>query len=179
MKTFVLGVLSFALLTVGCSSLQTGADYEPGTDFSKYRTYSFRDGSGQPEHPFVVERVRRAIASTLDGKGWKWVDQGGDAEIYTHFHLDSRTQMTTTGYAGGWSGYGWRYGGMGGGMATTTVSEIPVGTLVVDVVDSGEKKLVWRGWGKDDVSQRRTPEEAEQYARKVMAKLFENFPPAK
>lgn len=178
MKTFGFGLLALVLLAAGCSSLQTGADYQPGTDFSRYRSYSFQDGSGQPEHPFVVERVRRAIAATLGAKGWSHVEEGGDATIYTHFHLDSRTQMTTTGYsAGGW--YGWRYGGMGGGMATTTVSEIPVGTLVVDVVDSAEKKLVWRGWGRDDVSQRRTPEEAEEYARKVMSKMFEGFPPAK
>ena len=177
MKKFLFGVLALALLAVGCSSLETGADYEPGTDFSKFRTFSFLEGSGTPEHPFVVERVRRAIASTLETKGWKWVESGGDAAIYTHFHLDSRTQMTTSGYAsGGW--YGWRYTG-GMNTATTTVSEIPVGTLVVDIVDPAAKKLVWRGWGKDDVSTRRTPEEAEQYARKVMAKLFENFPPAR
>ncbi|HET9793769.1 MAG TPA: DUF4136 domain-containing protein [Thermoanaerobaculia bacterium] len=175
MKKLLPGILSLALLVVGCSSLETGADYEPGTDFSKYRTFSFQEGSGQPSHPFVVERVRRAVAATLEGKGWKAVESGGDATVYTHFHLDSRTQMTTTDYASaGW--YGWRWGG---GVATTTVSEIPVGTIVIDVVDSAEKKLLWRGWGKDDVTSRRSPEEAEAYARKVMAKLFENFPPAK
>jgi hypothetical protein len=82
--------------------------------------------------------------------------------------------MTTTDYASaGW--YGWRWGG---GVATTTVSEIPVGTIVIDVVDGAAKQLVWRGWGKDDVTSRRSPEEAEEYARSVMAKLFENFPPA-
>lgn len=175
MKSLLLGTLSLALLVVGCSSLETGADYEPGTDFSRYRTFSFQEGSGQPSHPFVVERVRRAVAATLEGKGWKAVESGGDAAVYTHFHLDSRTQMTTTDYASaGW--YGWRWGG---GVATTTVSEIPVGTIVIDVVDPVGKKLLWRGWGKDDVTSRRSPEEAEAYARKVMAKLFENFPPAK
>jgi len=174
MKKSLLGLLSLAILAAGCSSLETGADYERGTDFSKYRTFSVQEGSGKPSHPFVVERVKRAVVATLEGKGWKAVEQGADALVYVHFHLDSRTQMTTTDYASaGW--YGWRWGG---GVATTTVSEIPVGTIVIDVVDAAAKKLVWRGWGKDDVTSRRSPEEAEEYARSVMAKLFENFPPA-
>ena len=174
MRSFLLWLGGLALLLAGCSTLRTGVDYEHGTDFSRYRTFTFQEGTGKPSHPFVIERVHRAITATLEGKGWREVPDGGDAIVVAHFHLDSRVEMTTTGYGYGW--YGW-YGGMS--AATTTVSEIPVGTLVVDIVDPVARKLVWRGWGSDDVTGRRTPEEAEAYARQAMAKIFETFPPPK
>jgi len=138
---------------------------EPGATILLY-TDGVVEAMDPGEEQFGEERLAELVETLAP--------QGADALVYVHFHLDSRTQMTTTDYASaGW--YGWRWGG---GVATTTVSEIPVGTIVIDVVDAAGKKLVWRGWGKDDVTSRRSPEEAEEYARGVMAKLFENFPPA-
>ena len=165
---------ALAILFAGCSTLQTGADYDHGTDFSRYRTYTFQEGTGKPSHPFVIERVHRALTDILGSKGWREIPDGGDAIVVAHFHLDKQIQMTTTGYGYGW--YGW-YGGMS--TATTTVNEIPVGTLVIDVVDPVAKKLVWRGWGNDEVTSQRTPDEAERYAHEVLAKILENFPPAR
>ena len=81
--------------------------------------------------------------------------------------------MNTTGYGyGGWGG--WRYGG---GMQTTTVTEIPTGTLVIDLVDGKSNTAVWRGIAKDQISTSATPEERNQKVNEVFAKLFENFPP--
>jgi uncharacterized protein DUF4136 len=73
--------------------------------------------------------------------------------------------------------YGW--GGWGGGFATSTVNvrEIPVGTLMVDIVDSASKELVWRGVASDTVNPNAKPEKREKNINQAVAKLFKKFPP--
>jgi hypothetical protein len=60
-------------------------------------------------------------------------------------------------------------------MATTTVENIPVGTLVVDLFDGSTKKLIWRAHGSDTLSGK--PEKNEKKLEKRVAELFEHFPP--
>jgi hypothetical protein len=57
------------------------------------------------------------------------------------------------------------------------VRDVPVGTLVVDLVDRARRELVWRGVAQGTVDPRATPEKAEQRANEAMAKLFAGFPP--
>ena len=74
-------------------------------------------------------------------------------------------------------GFGYRgWGGMGGGMATTaTQTNIPIGTLIVDLVDPKTNEMVWRGTAQDQVSGNGADRGKDQQA---MQKLFTNFPPA-
>lgn len=59
--------------------------------------------------------------------------------------------------------------------ATTTVNEYKVGTMVVDIFDAKDKKLVFRGVGQDEVSDK--PEKNEKKIEKATEKMFKNFPP--
>ena len=76
------------------------------------------------------------------------MSDGGDLLVYTHVRTDVQRQIewNNYGYAGwGW-GWGWGWRGWGGpGWQTATVSNIPIGTLIVSIVDPSEKRLVWRG----------------------------------
>ena len=69
--------------------------------------------------------------------------------VYTHGVRSTQTQWNATN-TGGWGYRGW--GGMGGGMTTATETKIPVGTLVVDLVNPKSKELVWRGTASDQIS---------------------------
>jgi hypothetical protein len=77
-----------------------------------------------------------------------------------------RIDADTWGYHGRWRG-GW-------GTTTVNVSEIPVGTLVVDLVDAGTKQLVWRGVANQTLAS--NPEKSEKKINKVVKKLFKKFP---
>jgi len=79
--------------------------------------------------------------------------------------------------ARGW-GWGWRGWG-GAGWQTATVSNIPIGTLIVDLVDPSEKRLVWRGVATEYVDKilKMDPEEKTKAANEAMAKLFKEYPP--
>ena len=72
-------------------------------------------------------------------------------------------------------GFGYRgWGGMGGGMATTTQQNIPIGTLIVDLVDPSTHEMVWRGIAQDQV---KPNGESADTINEAMQKLFEKFPP--
>ena len=71
--------------------------------------------------------------------------------------------LNTTYMGGGWGygpGWGWG-GGMGGmGSSTTSVRNYSVATVVLDLWDAKQKRLVWRGTVSDTMSDnphRKTP----------------------
>jgi hypothetical protein len=67
----------------------------------------------------------------------------------------------------------WR--GFGDGMATTTVENTPVGTLMVDIFDGQTKKLVWRGSSSETITD--NPEKNEKKLAKAVEDMFKKFPP--
>jgi len=64
------------------------------------------------------------------------------------------------------------------GPAVATVEQIPVGTLIVDLVDATAKEMVWRGTATDTLKPQATPAEKEQALTQAIAKMLEGFPPA-
>ncbi len=115
----------------------------------QYKTFSWHD-TGDIKDSLWEKRIENVLSDTLAAKGLKKVDTGGDVWLVVHARLSKQTQINT--YNSGW-GYG--YGWYGGGMQTSTVSEIPVGTLVVDLVDGKKKDMVWRGIASDTLIRRR------------------------
>jgi hypothetical protein len=58
------------------------------------------------------------------------------------------------------------------------VRRIPVGTVMIDLVDAKKKELVWRGIVKDEISTELYPEEREKKAIRIAKELFAGYPPA-
>ena len=170
MKLSRFATLAFAITVVACSTLEVNTDYAPGTDFSKYKTFTMKHGAAARD-AIAVQRFELSLANALQARGLRQVPDGADLNVFDHFVIGKDTQLNTYGYGG----YG-RWGGMGG-MQTTTVQQIPTGTVVVDLVDTKTNNMVWRGIAKDQLSTSATPEERQQKADQVAQKLFENYPP--
>ena len=175
-----LALLAAAVITAaGCSSLSVSTDYDKAADFSSYRTFTWKD-TGELKDSLWSKRIEGVFSDTLAAKGLKKVDSGGDLWVAAHPRLSKETQINT--YSTGWGyGYGWYGYGYPGGMATTTVTEIPVGTLMIDLVDAKKKELVWRGVASDTLNTdpNRTAEDREKKLRDVAAQMFANYPPKK
>ena len=145
-------------------------DYDHKADFTKYHTFSWI--KVQAENPLWNDRITRAVDSELTAKGWTKVDSGGDASVaaYGATHTQQNLETWYDGFGGGW-----RWRGFGEGMATTTVEKVPVGTLTIDIFDSSNKQLIFRGSSSDTLSDK--PEKNEKKLDKSVADMFKKFPP--
>jgi hypothetical protein len=147
-------------------------DYSHSADFGQYHSYSWlKVDAGDP---LWVDRIQRDIDGQLTAKGWSKVDSGGDAAVsaFGSTHNKPTIQTFYDGFGGGWF---WR--GFGGPeVATTTVENTPVGTLVVDIFDAHTKKLIWRGMANKTLSDK--PDKNEKKLEDVVQAMFKRFPPA-
>lgn len=119
-----------------------------------------------------IARFGRAVDAELSAKGWQRVSTGGDAALAAIGSVKNEQQMNTfyDTFGGGWF---WR--GFGDGIATTTVSTIPIGNLNVDIFDANTRKLIWRGSAEKVLSG--DPEKNEMKLKDVVADMFKKYPP--
>ena len=64
-------------------------------------------------------------------------------------------------------------------MSTTTgqTSTIHVGQLAVDMYDSNNHTLVWRGLASKTIDAKAKPDKQQKNLDKAVAKLMKNYPP--
>jgi hypothetical protein len=165
----VLGIVIGAL-TLACSTLSTAVDYDHTVNWSQFHTFQLAEGTKDPV-TFTQKRIEDAVTQQLTSKGWQAVTSNPDILVYTHTVLTQQKQWNATSM-GGWGYRGW--GGMGGGMATATQTTIPIGNLVVDLVNPKTRELVWRGQASDQVS---GSGEDRGKIDAAVAQMFRNFPP--
>jgi hypothetical protein len=149
---------------------QVKTDYDRGTNFTQYQTYSWE--KVQTQDQLWVDRIKEAVNSALTAKGWTHVPSGGNVSVVA-IEMTRNQQTLDTFYNG--FGRGWRWGG-GFGDATTTVENYKVGTLVVDLFDANSKKLVWRGSSSDTLSDK--SDNNIKNLDKGVQKMFNHFPPS-
>ena len=165
----VLGIVG-AGLTLACSTLTTAVDYDHTINWSKYHTFQLAEGTKDPV-TFSQKRIEDAITTTLQSKGWTVATNNPDILVYSHTVLSTEKQWNSTSM-GGFGYRGW--GGMGGGMATTTQTNIPIGTLIIDLVDPKSHEMIWRGTAQDQVS---TTGADKGQVQEAVTTIFKNFPP--
>jgi hypothetical protein len=152
---------------------QVKTDYDRNANFSQYKTYSWE--KVQTQDPLWVARIKDAVNAALTAKGWTEAPSGGQVAIIAMETTKDHSTLNTfyDGFGGGW---GWRrFGGGGFGDATTTTENYKVGTLVVDLFDTSNKQLIWRGSAKDTLSDK--SEKNIKNLDKGVQKLFDHFPP--
>jgi uncharacterized protein DUF4136 len=174
MKRALVTAISLAA-ALACSTLQTSYDYDKAANFSQYKTWSLKD-DGSIKNPLLFKRFEAAVTDEMSKKGLTRSDDNPDLWVAAHTRLSKETRVST--YDSGWGyGYGWRGGYAGGGMTTSTVQDIPVGTLIVDLADAHRKELVWRGTATDTLDPHASPEDREKKLREAVAQMFANYPP--
>jgi hypothetical protein len=164
---FILPASALLLLAV------TRVDYDHSANFSNYKTYSWLKVEAQDS--LWQDRIQRAVDDELMAKGWMRVPTGGDAAVSAIGSTHNEQQLNTfyDNLGGGW---GWRgFGDFGTGIATTTVQNIPVGNLMVDIFDAHTKKLIWRGTAEKALSGK--AEKNEKKMQDEVRDMFKKFPP--
>ena len=177
---------SFVLLLVVAGSA-LGQDvrynFDKNTDFSKLKTYKWVDIKGADHANDLVEKqIKNALDAGLASKGLIKVE-GDTADLYIGYQTaigqekQFNSYSTDWGYGGGWYRGGW-YGGMGGSSMTTgQTSTIYSGQLALDMYDSANKDLVWRGVASKTLDPKAKPDKQQKNLAKAVTKLLKNYPP--
>lgn len=166
-------LLSLGVLMFGCSlaalAQDVNTDYDRNANFSQFHTYYW--AKVKTENPLWQQRIQEAVDKQLQAKGWQRVDNSGDVAITavgaTHNQQEYQTFYDNIGPGWGWRGFGT--------TATTTTQNYRVGTLVLDIYDASNKRLLWRGSATDMLSDK--PEKNEKKLDKAVDKMFNKFPP--
>jgi hypothetical protein len=166
-KAMMLSIAIVMLMSVAALAQQVKTDYDRNASFTHYKTYSW--SSVKTKDPLLVDRIKSAVNSTLTAKGLTQVDSGGDLTI--NAMEITKNQQTLNTFYDGFGGR--RFGGFGD--ATTTTETYKVGTLVVDLVDTQSKELVWRGSSSDMLSNK--SDKNIKNLNKGVEKMFKHFPP--
>ncbi len=130
----------------------------------------------------MAKQVKEAVDKELAAKGLSKIDDDS-ASLFIGYQagVGQEKQFTSYssdwGYGGGWYRGGWY--GPGGGMSTTTgsTSTIYVGQLAVDMYDSANRDLVWRGVASKTLDPKAKPEKQQKNLAKAVKKLLKNYPP--
>ena len=158
-------------LAAGCATIDVGANFDPTTSIAPATTFDFEPRSETPTgdprldgNPFFETRLEAAVAFEMAAKGLR--RSSASPRLLVHFHasVDRRLDVIQADRAGGY--------------VTDTVgyAEWEEGTIVVDVVDAGTKRVVWRGWGRSDLAGVLSdPHTMDRYVQQVVHKMFERF----
>ncbi len=157
-------------------------NFDKNSDFSKFKTYKWVaiKGAQQPDE-LTDKQLKDTIDAELAKKGLSRVETD-NADLFVGYQtaIGSEKQLTSFstggagwGYGGGW--YGGGYGGMG--TTTSTTSTIYTGQLVLDMYNTTDKDLVWRGTVSKTLDPKAKPEKRQKNMTKAIGKLLKNYPP--
>lgn len=176
-------LIAAAGLLVACSGMSVRQDFVPGSDFGRYRAYDWVPApAGAPsQDPLVERRLRSALESGLQAKGFRKVD-AAEADFFVGYHLTVNEQTDLRTVNEYW-GPEWRYRGIYGPMYSMPMStrtetvRYNVGTLIVDFFDAADHELVWRGTADGRISEQSDPAARQKRADEAVQKILEQFPP--
>lgn len=122
---------------------------DPSTDFSQFRTFGFYDKLSTDKDNYQSMEsnfLKVAVAQEMDKRGLSYSEEPDllvNFYIHTEEKIRSRNVPTTGAY------YAYRdpfYDPYIGYPAyETRIDQYTMGTLNIDIVDAGAKKLVWEG----------------------------------
>ena len=147
-----ISVLAFVMAMISCSSMKVAVEKKEGTDFSRYKTYSFLGWQNNSGELLSVEDkaiMRDAFVKEFERRGLEKVDRGGDMEI--SLFIITSEEVAVSGYndyvGKGYGGYYHYAGGVGSPTGSynnnyKTRSKM-VGTLIMDVFDGKSKDKLW------------------------------------
>jgi len=175
--------LALSVLAICGFAQDVRYNFDSNSDFSKYKTYRWvQIKDAQPPDSMTDQQLKSGIDAELAKKGLTMVPGEGNADLLIGYQVSINQEKefssysTDFGYGGGW-GRGWYGGGMGSTMTTGQTSTIHIGSLGLDMYDSAQKKLVWRGVATKTLDPKAKPEKRQKNIAKGCEKLLKNYPP--
>lgn len=178
-------LLPLLLILGACQSSGPRADFDLGRDFGQYQTWYWAEPavSYAPAHDprlgsdLTTRRIEEAVAAQLDVRGLRPAADAASADLQVRASMvvETRRDNVTTHYGGGWGYWGPYWSGPG--YSQTRTVDYQVMTLQIDLMDSSDGRLVWRGSDSDRVNERLSPIERSRQMHETAARILSNYPP--
>lgn len=171
-----------ALLLAACATgPQVTTDGDPQADYSRYRTFAFFEPLALESRGYstlLSERLKSEARRQMELRGFVYDAAAPDLRINLNAFVEEKTQVVSTPFVDYGYYYNYRaraYVGVPIWHDRTHVNRYTEGTINVDLVDAGAKRLVWEGVAVGSAAGR-SPVERRERAVASVAKIFEAFP---
>jgi len=183
MRQFVhqIGIAAAALCLVACSTVHVSDDHDRSADLSVYRSYAWlppgravKEDLGVTDDLFD-QQVRHAIASEMVARGIAETD-AESADCLLRYHASAGERFAVLTYRDGYDARG-QVGFAQDPWSETQLYAYEEGTLVLDIVDRGTRKVVWQGRALAAIGYDESPQASDARTRQGVADMLDNFPP--
>lgn len=179
----IIPILLLALVYSCSPTVKVTTDYDHDENFSAFRTFAVYDLKAQRGqiNQLNADRILKAIRTEMMAKGFVETSNNPDLKVNAVTMFKNKTAVSANtdfyGYGGMYRPYGyWGRGAMMGGANTTVNSYDYVdGSLVIDIVSTRTRKLVWQGIGNAQIDTR--PNDPEKFINSSIKKILAGFPP--
>jgi hypothetical protein len=181
----VLFIVITGLLSA-CSGIQVSQDFVQTADFSAMKTYRWsadilkKEKDTEGNNPLLNSRIHSAVDNRLAAMGYQLTEKP-NADFIVSYQTDVKQRLTSDGASGVFSvGFG-HFGNFGAiGLGTgTSIRDQDEAALMIDVIDSRDNSLLWRGVSTRYVYTHNDPEELTKTINAHVDAILAQFPPGK
>lgn len=175
-------VILSAILVISCKpTLNVSSDYDRAANFKLYKTFSlYYLVTNQNVSSLNEERIWNSIRSAMSKKGYVETNHSPDLVVNAFSVLKNKRYVTASssvyGHGGAYRPYGyWNAGpAMVSGNTTFNTNNYKEGSLMIDVVDSKQNRLVWEGAG--NAAFEKQPKNPEKAIGEAVVKILSSLP---
>ena len=176
-------LLFLVLLWASCSSTKNVThDYDKAAPFESYRTFKIVRPTAEDltRVPNVQERdlvlIEKLMKEEMEKKGYQ---VGEEPDLLLGYYIRSQrgqSRAYSTGVTVG-GGFGGPYMGVGYSVGTHSVNYVDYidGTLVVDIIDRTDKKLVFHGAATETIKEEASNKEVDAAIKRAVRAIFWNY----
>lgn len=165
-------LVAAAMLTMGCASATITTSADPAVNLAGYRTWDFSSGTNVPSLAAVTV-IQVEVGEVLSAKGYERDTEAPDLLLFVHpFTAEAvRNEHFRWGFYDEPGATDWWWDG--GGIKRR---DITVGSVLVDLVDRADGRLVWRGFAQGVVRDVADVEERLARVKDTVARMLGSFP---
>ncbi|MDX3774131.1 DUF4136 domain-containing protein [Chromatiaceae bacterium AAb-1] len=180
--------LVLLVLLAGCSTTRTAVvDYDRNVDFSRYKTFSFyqpEQTAGQQDEQnyqsLTSQHFRTAIMNQMQSLGYQYDENAPQLQVNYATISETRTDIQSSPFRVnvGYGFYGSRssiYTGFPLYGNNLRQVRYRVGTVVIELIDTAQKRLVWEGSLEGRMS-KKPAENPQQSITEIVDTIFQGFP---
>lgn len=151
-------------------------DYDKTTNFSKFKTYTWVPGI-PARNPLVSQMITESVDRELVSRGLTRKEAGGDIEILFTAATEFDLQVPSGNYGNA------AVLSVQTGIATRGQAyDVRKGTVLVDMLETSTKNIIWRGSAQETLTQSPTGDMAkdaqkvEKLVKRAVEKMFRKYP---